>query len=385
MKIFQGYRQGFLTLSISIEMVKRKNILLYPLSLLYGLITAFRNILYDWKILPSHEFRFPVICVGNITVGGTGKTPHTEYLAALLSKKFKIAVLSRGYKRKSKGFISASPSSKVSEIGDEPLQIFRKFPEINVAVDNDRVHGIKRIIADNPATEAIILDDGFQHRRVIPGLSILLTDFERLFIRDHMLPFGNLREYRSNMKRADIIIVTKTPGDFAPVQRRLIIKEIDKAPYQNLYFTATVYKDPLPLFSHPGSTADRAGSVLSKGNGILLVTGIANPKPFKRYLGSFGTEIIHIAFPDHHSYSGSDLITIRDAFNRLTATEKFIITTEKDSVKIYELSDIDDYIRDAFYYIPVGIEFLNDDRGHFDKLITDYVRKNKRNNRISEI
>jgi tetraacyldisaccharide 4'-kinase len=366
-------------------MPNRKNILLYPLSLLYGLITAFRNVLYDWKILPSHEFSFPVICVGNITVGGTGKTPHTEYLAALLSKKFNIAVLSRGYKRKSKGFISASSSSQVSDIGDEPLQIFRKFPEIKVAVDIDRVNGIKRIVTDNPDTQVIILDDGFQHRRVTPGLSILLTDFERLLIRDHMLPYGYLREYKSNMKRADIIIVTKTPEDFSPVQRRLIIKEINKAPYQNLYFTSTVYKDPIPVFGGPCPSASLAGSILRQGNGILLVTGIANPGPLKKYIGSFGPEIIHLAFPDHHNYSPDDLIMISSAFNRLTASEKYIITTEKDSVRIPETADIENYIRDAFYYIPVGIDFFNDDREHFDKLITDYVRKNKRNNRISEI
>ena len=191
-----------------------------------------------------------MICVGNITVGGTGKTPHTEYLAELLKQYFKVAILSRGYKRKAK--VSGLPHQhhKVSDIGDEPLQIFRKFPDIMVAVDRNRVNGVKKILEEKPETEVIILDDGFQHRRITPGLSILLSDFDRLMVRDHMLPYGNLRESADNMRRADIILITKSPENISPIQRRIIVKEINKAPYQNLYFTSFKYKYPIPVFDN---------------------------------------------------------------------------------------------------------------------------------------
>ena len=366
-------------------MFNRNNILLYPFSLLFGLITALRNLMYDWKFLTSHEFSFPVICVGNITVGGTGKTPHTEYLASLFSNKFKIAILSRGYKRRSLGFIVASASSQVSDIGDEPLQIFRKFPEIIVAVDSNRVRGIKRIIKEYPGTEVVILDDGFQHRRVVPGLSILLTDFDRLFVRDHLLPYGNLRECKSNMRRADIIVVTKTPPDFAPIQRRLTGKEIDRAPYQNLFFTTTTYKDPLPVFENNDLAGKTCHELLKPGTAFLLVTGIANPLPLKKHLEVLGSEMKHLIFPDHHKYTEKDILKITDAYKDLKSSEKYVITTEKDSVRLNELNYIEDNFKQHFYYIPVGINFLNDDKENFDNLMTDYVRNNKRNNRVSEI
>lgn len=231
-------------------MIHLKNILLYPLSLLYGLITGIRNFLYDTGILPSVEFPFPVICVGNITVGGTGKTPHTEYIAELLRKDYKVATLSRGYKRKTRDFRIATSEALVSEIGDEPMQIFRNFPDVLVTVDRNRVHGVNTILEEFPETEVIILDDGFQHRRITPGFSILLSDFERLIVRDHMLPYGNLRESKDNMRRADMILITKTPENISPIQRRIIVKEIDKSPYQNLYFTSFRYKPPVPVFEN---------------------------------------------------------------------------------------------------------------------------------------
>jgi tetraacyldisaccharide 4'-kinase len=189
-------------------MAKHRSILLYPLSLLYGLITGIRNFLYNTGILKSHEFSVPVICVGNLSAGGTGKTPHTEYLIEILQKEFRVAVLSRGYKRKSSGFRTADSNSTVSDIGDEPLQISRKYPGIIVAADRNRVHGVEEIMKDFPDTSVILLDDAYQHRRITPGLSILLSDFNNLIITDHMLPYGNLRENRHNMNRADIILIT---------------------------------------------------------------------------------------------------------------------------------------------------------------------------------
>jgi tetraacyldisaccharide 4'-kinase len=360
-----------------------KNILLYPLSFLYGVITGIRNFLYDTGILRSVEFPFPVICVGNITVGGTGKTPHTEYLARLLSEYFKVATLSRGYKRKTHDFRIASSSSMVSDIGDEPMQICRNFPDVIVSVDKNRVHGVKMILKQYPDTEVIILDDAFQHRRITPGFSILLSDFERLIVRDHMLPYGNLRESKTNMSRADIILITKTPENISPIQRRLIVKEIDKSPYQNLYFTSFRYKSPVPVFANiPEIMPDEILS--GEGCGLVLITGIANPQPLKEYLEKSYNEIIHLSFPDHHNFSEKDLRTITEAYNNLQAETRYLFTTEKDAVRLREFTNIAEPIRSAFFYIPVGIFFLNEDREEFDNLIINYVRKNHRNNRVSK-
>jgi tetraacyldisaccharide 4'-kinase len=361
----------------------KRNILLYPISLIYELITSFRNFLYDSGILRSKEFTVPVICVGNITVGGTGKTPHTEYLASLLKEHFKVATLSRGYKRKTRGFIVAGPSSTVNDIGDEPLQILRNHPDVLVTVDTNRVSGVKKILLNHPATEVIILDDAFQHRRITPGFSILLSDFNRPIISDYMLPYGNLRENKSNMRRADIILITKSPEDLSAIQRRLIVKELDKADYQNLYFTFLKYKSPVPLF---GILKEGTQTAISgfEGCGIVLITGIANPSPLKEYLSKSHTEIVHLAYPDHHNYNEKDILDISAAFNNLKSQNKFLITTEKDSVRFREFTNIAEPIKSAFYYIPIGISFLNEDKDEFDNLIIEYVRKNHRNHRVSE-
>ncbi len=360
-------------------------ILLYPVSVVYGLITGIKNFLYNTGILPSVEFRIPVICVGNITVGGTGKTPHTEYLVDLLRKEFRVAVLSRGYKRETGGFRIAEPGSAVADTGDEPKQISSKYPDVLVAVDRNRVNGVRRIMEIQPDTEVIILDDGFQHRRITPGFSILLSDFERLIIRDHMLPYGNLRESIKNMRRADIILITKSPPDLSPIQRRLIVKEIDKAPYQNLYFTSIKYDTPLPLFGKGEASVFRPDVSNMSGTGIVLVTGIANPGPLKEYLKNTAGELIHLDYPDHYRFREKDLETICNAFNRLRSKVRYVITTEKDSVRLREFTNIAEPVKSAMYHIPVKIYFLNDDSNEFDNLIIEYVRKNKRNNRVSEI
>jgi tetraacyldisaccharide 4'-kinase len=358
-------------------------ILLYPVSVIYGLITSIRNFLYNTGILPSVEFRIPVICVGNITVGGTGKTPHTEYLSDLLRKQFKVAVLSRGYKRSSKGFRIVTQNSPVSETGDEPLQISRKYPDVFVAVDRNRVNGVRKIMEIQPDTEVIILDDGFQHRRITAGFSILLSDFGRLIIRDHMLPYGKLRESISNMRRADIILITKSPADISPIQRRIIVKEIDKAPYQNLYFTSIKYNPPVPLFKRNNSSAPVSYLPNFYGAGVVLVTGIANPQPLKDYIETTAGEMVHLHYPDHYKFTEKDLEAICKAYDHLKSRIRYVLTTEKDSVRLKEFTNIAEHVKSAIYYIPVGIYFLNDDSNEFDNLIIEYVRKNKRNNRVS--
>jgi len=358
-------------------MGKNRNIILYPFSLVYGAITAIRNFLYNIGIIPSTEFRTPVICVGNITVGGTGKTPHTEYLVRLLSKHFRVASLSRGYKRETRDFRIASASSTVREIGDEPLQIFSKFPEIMVAVDRNRVHGVRKILETDPDIQVILLDDAYQHRRIKPGFSILLTDHNRLIIKDKMLPYGNLRESASNIDRANIILVTKSPADLSPIDRRIIVKEMNKEPGQNLYFTTVVYEEPVPVFAGTEVNSSPVSFADVKKSGIILLTGIANPLPLKDHLEKYAAEIVHLSYPDHYNYNENDIATACRAYNALKTDTKFIFTSEKDAVRLREFTNIAEPFRTAFYYVPIGIGFLNDDREEFDNLIIEYVRTNK--------
>jgi tetraacyldisaccharide 4'-kinase len=360
-----------------------RNFLLYPVALIYGLITGFRNFLFNSGILHTTLFPIPIICVGNISVGGTGKTPHTEYLVNLLGKDFKVATLSRGYKRKTRDFRIASKTSTVSEIGDEPMQIFRKFPDTLVTVDRRRVNGVWRILHYASDTEVIILDDGFQHRSITPGFSILLSDFERPVMRDHMLPYGNLREDKSNMRRADVILITKCPKNLNPIQRRLIVKEIAKAAYQNLFFTSLTYRAPLPVFGNHDKDVSYFDLTKCSESSIVLLTGVANPAPLREYLQKFFCGITELSYPDHYSYEEKDIQKIADAFNDLRTSSKYIMTTEKDAVRLREFTHMEEPLRSAMFYVPVGIFFLNEDKDEFDKLILDYVRKNKQNNRIS--
>lgn len=360
-------------------MGNRKIILLYPFSLLYGLITGIRNLLYDLSILHSEKFSIPVICVGNITVGGTGKTPHTEYLVRLLQREYRVAVLSRGYKRKSSGFLIADESSSVRDIGDEPLQIFRKFPGLIVAVDTDRRNGIKRIIDRFPATDVIILDDGFQHRRVRPGLSILLTDCSRLLTRDNLMPYGRLRESSKNRKRANIIIVTKNDPAIPDNKIADISFELQISEDQKVFFTKFDYRDPVPVFNEENTGRNRFPLNDPGEKGAILVTGIASPSGIIKYLGHFFSEIVHLGFPDHHNYNVRDLDRINAAWQNFGASQKILITTEKDAVRLREFTNIAPGIKSAFYYLPVEVSFLKENKNMFDSLIFDYVGKDKRN------
>jgi tetraacyldisaccharide 4'-kinase len=363
-------------------MGSRRYFVLYPFSILYRLITDFRNLLYDTGILSSEEFKIPVICVGNITVGGTGKTPHTEYIIDLLRKEFKVALLSRGYKRKSAGFRIASISSTVMEIGDEPLQVFRKFPEIIVAVDTNRRNGIKTIMEQHPETDLIILDDGFQHRSVKPGLSVLLTDYNRLITKDYLMPYGKLRENSNNRKRAGIIIVSKTPEETQESAMTNIMKDLHHGQGQSIFFSSVSYSDLTPLFENSVSTSCCLPEINPDNYGAVLITGIAVPDSLRMFIGKYFTEIVHLNFPDHHYFSENDIENIKSAWKGLSSEEKIIITTEKDAVRLRGFTNIEDSLKSAFYYIPVGVHFLKNEKHKFDNLIFGYVRKNKRNNRV---
>lgn len=351
-------------------------IILFPFSLLYGIVISLRNKMFDWKILPSQQFHIPIISIGNLSYGGTGKTPHIEYLIRLLKDKYNIATLSRGYGRSSKGFVLAMEDSDYKEIGDESLQYKQNFENIEVAVDNFRRRGIKILINTIQKLNVILLDDAFQHRYVKPGMSILLTDFRKLYVNDYILPCGTLRECRRGAKRADIIIVTKTDTVFSPITRRRLTKLIKPKAYQRLYFSYVTYGEKMPV---PGIE----NKINKKNfNTILLFSGIANSYPFQEHLKKYCQELIVLDFPDHHKYTIKDLNKIIEAYNDVFSKNKIIITTEKDAMRLIK-TELIKYIKDfPVYYIPITIKFHKDDAAKFDKQILNYVAKNQKVSRV---
>lgn len=350
---------------------------LAPATFIYKMVTGVRNKLFDWKILPSEEFDLPVISVGNLTVGGTGKTPHTEYLIRLLKDRSKIALLSRGYKRKTKGFRLATPSSTSLEIGDEPYQIKTKFPEIHVAVDADRRHGIHQLCTEEASNdvEVVILDDAFQHRYVRPSINIVLMDYNRPIYEDALMPTGMLREPASSLDRAHIVIVTKCPQDIRPIDFRVVAKNLELRPYQQLFFTTFKYGE-LRAFAAPNE--QKPLSSLALHTHILLVTGIASAEPLIARLRQHTQQITHMEYGDHHDFTRAELRDIKKTFDSITASEKIIITTEKDAARL-SAYPIDESISNNLYVLPIEVEFLQNQQETFNNYITDYVSKNSRN------
>ncbi len=362
----------FIISSFFLEM-RILQILLLPLSFCYGLIMQVRNLLFDHGILRSETFNIPVISVGNLSVGGTGKTPHIEYLIRLFGDRINIATLSRGYSRESKGFILGSQESGVKDIGDEPLQIAKKFHSIKVAVNEKRSRGIEMLIEKFPDLGLILLDDAFQHRWVRPGISILLTDYHHLYMDDYIIPSGRLREFRSGAKRADVIIVTKTPKVLSPITRRKIQDDIKPRPSQQIFFSYINYRPLVPVNEGQDMT------ILKKLSYILLFTGIANDYPIQEEFRRKCTELSVIKFPDHHQYNLEDLENIRSQFIDLPSRKKIIITTEKDLMRLKN-SEFSNFLKDLpLFYLPIEIDFHEKDKQGFDMLIKDYVEQNQRN------
>lgn len=352
---------------------------LSPISFLYGIGVRLRNKLFDWNILKQQTYKLPIICIGNITVGGTGKTPHTEYILSLLSEKHNTAVLSRGYKRKTKGFALASAKSTAEDIGDEPFQIKQKFPNATIAVDADRRRGIEHLIkSKDPIVEAILLDDAFQHRYVKAGLNILLTDYHRLICDDKLLPSGLLREPISGKTRANIVIVTKCPDDIKPIDFNIIGKRLDLYPFQKLYFSTFKYGNLYPVFKE-----DKAQKIdlesLSSYDSLLLLTGIANPIYLQDELKKYSDTITYQSYKDHHDFTTRDIKDIEDKFSSLSGDNKLIITTEKDAMRLLSNPHLSSDIKDCIYAIPIEIEILQEKQSVFNQNILDYVREDKRN------
>ena len=348
---------------------------LLPLSWLYGLAVSLRNELFALGILKERSFSIPVISVGNITVGGSGKTPHVEYLIRLLQDYIKVGVLSRGYKRKSHGYVLADDNSTMRDLGDEPYQIKQKFHDIYVAVDKNRCNGITRLTHDKATSNVgvILLDDAFQHRYVKPGLNILLVDYHRLIIYDRLLPAGRLREPLNGKQRADIVIITKCPRDLKPMEFRILTKAMDLFPYQQLFFTTIDYGTPKALFS------DKTTS-LNKYN-VLLVTGIASPEQMENDMKHKCRSLTSLAFEDHHLFNTKDEQRINNAFERLPSP-KIIVTTEKDSTRLVNLNGLATEVRDAIFVLPIKVKFMLNQGELFNNKIISYVRKNSRNSNM---
>ena len=353
---------------------------LLPFSWIYGSIVRFRNWLFDMGLKKSKSFSIPIISVGNITVGGSGKTPHVEYLIRLLHDKAKIAVLSRGYKRKSHGYILANESTTMPEIGDEPFQMHQKFSDIYVAVDTKRARGIENLQNDEASkdVDVVLLDDAFQHRYVKPGINILLVDYHRLIIYDKMLPAGRLREPLSGKNRADIVIITKCPKDLKPMEFRVLTKAMDLYPFQKLYFTSIDYDTPKGVFEEKQIGLDKL-----QDYHVLLLTGIASPKQMEHDLKPMTKDITNLSFGDHHSFKGKDIDRINDTFESMPEP-RIIITTEKDAVRLRETEGLYEKVKSNMYELPIKVSFMLDQQDNFNEKIISYVRKNSRNSILAK-
>ena len=347
-----------------------------PLSWLYGIVTATRNWLFDVGVLKSKSYPIPVIGIGNITVGGTGKTPHTEYLIRLLSQHYKVAVLSRGYKRQTHGYVLANAQTCMQDIGDEPWQIKQKFPDVFVAVDGNRRRGIERLLHDpqTSGVQVILLDDAYQHRYVTPGHNILLIDYHRMITDDMLMPAGRLRESAKGRRRANTVITTKCPADMTPMDFRVVQQALGLRPFQNLHFSTFRYGELQGLFN--GKT--RPLHQLEPEEHVLLLTGIASPEQMKMDLKRFTRHIVPVSFPDHHFFTAADAQRIEDELRKISPP-RLIITTEKDASRLRQCQTLSEMVKQCIYSLPIEVEIMRNEQEKFNDNILDYVRQNTRN------
>ena len=342
-----------------------KYILLKPLSALYSIGVALRNKLFDLGVFQSQKSDISTISVGNITVGGTGKTPHSEYLLSYLSKRVATAYLSRGYKRSTTGYRVADENSTAVTIGDEAYQIYRKFDNVTVAVDSNRLNALKRLQRHKVVPKVVVLDDAYQHRSLHLDLNILLIDYNRLTYQDTMLPLGELRESSNNTDRADIIIFTKCPDTIQPVDVLSTRVQINPFPYQTLYYTSLDYGEPKGLFVD--TTVDLCGKE------VLLITGVAQPQHLHKYLEKFASKIVALKYPDHHRFSSGDLKEIAQEFDALQVGNRVIVTTEKDAARLVNMN-LPESVKGYIYTIGVEVRFWFGGQKEFDAQINKFLR-----------
>lgn len=351
-----------------------------PISWIYGLVMWCRNLLFDWGVLESRHYAIPVISVGNITVGGTGKTPHIEYLIRLLSPRYRVAVLSRGYKRKSNGYVLAGPDTPMEQIGDEPWQMRQKFDGIYVAVDSNRRRGIERLTTDEATrdVQVILLDDAFQHRYVRPGLNILLTDYHRLITQDRLLPAGRLRESSQGKERAHMVVVTKCPQDMSPMQYRIISESLQLRPYQGLYFSTFRYGRMVNL-----ATGDMCRMAEKTSCNVLLLTGIGCPGQMYMDLKHRFASVQSMEFADHHYYCPDDMKRMAETLERMPSPH-LVITTEKDVTRLISMDCMPEGLAEKIWVLPIGVHLLQKKETLFNTKITGYVHKNLTDGRVAE-
>jgi len=348
--------------------LKSFRVLLLPFALLFWLVIAIRNWLYEKNVLKSTSFGLPLICVGNLSVGGTGKSPMVEFLVLHLKNRYKVATLSRGYKRKTKGYALASEATTAIDIGDEPMQFHRKFPDVPVAVGEERIVAIPQLLHDRPGTEVVILDDAFQHRSIRAGLNILLTDSSNLFTRDFFLPTGDLRDLRSSYKRAQLIVVTKCRGDMSRAEADAIREEIAPMDHQKLFFSTIAYGTPYHL-------TRRDFYFMDDQTEVLLVTGIANPRPLKQYLEDRIHTYYMMHYTDHHIFSIDDWKDIKKRFADIGDQKKIILTTEKDAMRLLKFrQEIDEL---PLYVIPIEHRFLFNGESEFVNETVSFIQNFK--------
>lgn len=351
-------------MNVNFPLLRPIRILLFPFSLLYAAVVSIRNWCYDKGIFYSTPFNLPIICVGNLAVGGTGKSPMVEWLIRSLKDRYEIAILSRGYKRKTRGYALASTQTTALDIGDEPMQFHTKFPDLAVAVGEERIVAIPQLLHDRPDTRVIILDDAFQHRAVKAGWNILLTEYSNLFTRDWWLPSGDLRDAPGAYRRADAIIVTKCPDHLSVEEKAEIVAEIGPLEHQQVFFTSIQYGQPYHIIQQ--ETTEISGQLE-----VLLVTGIANPAPLKKWLHDKAGTYYEMAYGDHHIFSIDDLKNIIRRFNSITATDKIILTTEKDAVRLIKFKQ--ELQGQPFYVLPIEPGFLFGEEERFTDLIVKFI------------
>lgn len=349
--------------------LKSFRILLLPFAIIFGFVVWVRNWLYDHNVLHSSRFGLPLICVGNLSVGGTGKSPMVEYLVWVLKNRYKVATLSRGYKRKTKGYALANEKTTAIEIGDEPMLFYKKFPDVPVAIGEERLEAIPQLLHDRPETEVIILDDAFQHRAIHAGLNIVLTDYGNLFTRDFFLPTGDLRDMRSSYKRAHILVVTKCPPHLSRDEKETIISEVSPLPHQKIFFTAISYGSPYHITCHNVQE-------FSEHTEVLLITGIANPRPLKEYLEERVDSYQMMHFGDHYIFTIDDWKEIKTRFKKMEAKNKIILTTEKDAMRLLKFSTEMDGM--PFYVMPIEHSFLFDSERDFEFEVLSFLKNFKK-------
>lgn len=339
--------------------------LLYPFALIYGLIVWLRNRLYDSGFSSSVEFSIPVICVGNLSVGGTGKTPHVEYLLRLLQYQYRVATMSRGYKRSTQGFILADEHSNALRIGDEPMQYHVAFPEVAVSVAEERMTGIPSLLQRRPDVEVVILDDAFQHRSVKAGLNILITDYARPFYDDYILPYGQLREGRGAYRRAQVIVVSKCPPALTRAEAEKVISRIKPIEGQQVFFSTIQYGTAYGIFDH--------NAVQLAGRNIVLVCCIARPEPLVAHLKSLAKDVHVLSYSDHHYFGSQDLEEIRQAFERWQAADKIIVTTEKDATRLLLHRDKLPDMGLPIAVLPIRVSILFNEGERLNGRVEQYV------------